>query len=196
MSIGTNWAEVWKPVWAPVWTQAAPVTVPDVVGLTQAAATASIEGVGLVVSVSTAYSAVPAGSVINQSPVAGSLVTAGSTVTINVSLGAQAESTNSGGWDIGTLRERRLLRTKKELLEERIDLEAVPEPIIEALAPAVRTKVKRAGTITLRAILGADEANGMSAEALEAELDRFAIRTRAQRRKQQLQREDEDLLLL
>jgi len=65
------------------------VTVPNVVGETQAQATTDITGVGLVVSVSTDYSdTVPIGSVISQIPVGGSSVLSGSMVSIIVSLGA------------------------------------------------------------------------------------------------------------
>lgn len=72
---GTAWAE-------------AGVLVPDVVGETQAAGTATLEGAGFVVAVQTAFSStVPAGIIITQSPNGGSEVPAGSTVTITVSLG-------------------------------------------------------------------------------------------------------------
>jgi beta-lactam-binding protein with PASTA domain len=63
-------------------------TVPNVVNLTQAAATTAITNAGLVASASQAASTtVPIGTVISQSPPAGMLVTAGSTVTIVVSTG-------------------------------------------------------------------------------------------------------------
>jgi beta-lactam-binding protein with PASTA domain len=69
-----------------------PVTVPDVVGLAQAAAEAAITGAGLTVgNVTTAYSpTVPAGDVISQAPTGGSSVAAGTAVDIVVSLGAEA----------------------------------------------------------------------------------------------------------
>lgn len=80
---GTAWA-----------VQDAPVTVPDVVGETQAAGTATLEGDGFVVAVETAYSSsVPAGTIISQVPAGGSLAAEGSTVTITVSLG---ESSGAG----------------------------------------------------------------------------------------------------
>src|SRR4029079_13080919 len=65
------------------------VSVPDVVGLTQAAATAAITSAQLVLgTVSTASSmTVPAGSVISQSPIAGSDVVVGSTIALTVSTG-------------------------------------------------------------------------------------------------------------
>jgi hypothetical protein len=65
------------------------VTVPNVVGLTQAAATTSITGTGLVLgTVTTASSSsVPAGNVISQNPASGTSVTSGSAVAIAVSTG-------------------------------------------------------------------------------------------------------------
>jgi beta-lactam-binding protein with PASTA domain len=63
--------------------------VPNVVGQTQAAATTAITGAGLVVgTVTTASSGtVASGSVISESPVAGTLVTLGSAVNLVVSTG-------------------------------------------------------------------------------------------------------------
>jgi hypothetical protein len=70
------------------WQEAAPVEVPDVVGLTQEAATLALEAAGFAVAVVTAASsAVAAGSVISQSPAGGEFATDGSTVTITVSSG-------------------------------------------------------------------------------------------------------------
>jgi beta-lactam-binding protein with PASTA domain len=67
----------------------APVTVPDVTGLAQAAAESAIVGAGLTVgATSTANSAtVPSGDVIDQSPLGGTLAAPGSAVAITVSLG-------------------------------------------------------------------------------------------------------------
>lgn len=69
----------------------APVSVPNVVGETQAAATTDITNAGLVLgTVTTQYSSsVAAGLVISQSPVGGTLVALGSSVSIVVSLGPQ-----------------------------------------------------------------------------------------------------------
>jgi PASTA domain-containing protein len=66
-----------------------PVTVPNVVGLTQAAASSAIKAAGLVVGTvsSASSSTVPSGSVISQSPSAGASATAGSAVTLTVSSG-------------------------------------------------------------------------------------------------------------
>jgi len=66
------------------------IPVPDVVGLAQAEAEDAITGAGLAVgAVTTAPSpTVPAGAVVSQSPVAGTMVTAGTAVDLVVSLGA------------------------------------------------------------------------------------------------------------
>ena len=68
---------------------APPVVVPDVTGLTQAAADAALQAVDLVVGVITQASdpLVPAGSVISQNPVAGTTVFAGSAVDLVISTG-------------------------------------------------------------------------------------------------------------
>jgi beta-lactam-binding protein with PASTA domain len=67
----------------------ATMTVPNVVGLTQAAATSAITGAGLTVgAVSTSSSStVPSGNVISESPVAGTSVASGSAVSLVVSTG-------------------------------------------------------------------------------------------------------------
>lgn len=67
------------------------VVMPDLAGLTRAEAEAAVVAAGLVVErVIDVYSDdVPAGQVADQTPVAGSTVTAGSPVTISVSLGPQ-----------------------------------------------------------------------------------------------------------
>ena len=65
------------------------VIVPDVTGLTQAAATAALQADNLVVGVITQASdpVVPAGSVISQNPVAGTTVVSGSAVNLVISTG-------------------------------------------------------------------------------------------------------------
>ena len=70
-------------------TAPAPVSVPNVVGLTQAAAQAAITAAGLAVgAITTANSStVPQGAVISQNPASGASVAAGSAVAIVVSLG-------------------------------------------------------------------------------------------------------------
>jgi beta-lactam-binding protein with PASTA domain len=65
--------------------------MPDVIDLTQAAATAAITGVGLVASISTAWdTVVPVGDVIRQFPDAGVILQVDSEVSIVVSTGANS----------------------------------------------------------------------------------------------------------
>ena len=62
--------------------------VPNVVGLSEADAKTTLEGAGFKVTTTKAANAdVPAGDVVSQSPAAGTVVAAGSTVTISVSTG-------------------------------------------------------------------------------------------------------------
>jgi beta-lactam-binding protein with PASTA domain len=63
--------------------------VPNVVGMTQAAASTSITGVGLVVGTVTmaSSSTVPSGNVLSQSPAAGTQVGSGSSVSLTISSG-------------------------------------------------------------------------------------------------------------
>ena len=71
------------------WQSSAAAVVPDVSGLSQAAAVAALEAAGFVVAVETATSTtVAAGDVISQAPAGGAEATEGSTVTITVSSGA------------------------------------------------------------------------------------------------------------
>ncbi|MCC6235860.1 MAG: PASTA domain-containing protein, partial [Verrucomicrobiales bacterium] len=69
-----------------------PVLVPNVVGLTEAAAGTAIAGAGLAVgAVTTAnHATVPAGQVISQNPTAGTSVLSGTSVALVVSLGLSA----------------------------------------------------------------------------------------------------------
>jgi uncharacterized protein (TIGR03437 family) len=66
-----------------------PTTVPNVVGLAQAAATMAIQNSGLALGTVTnqASATIPSGSVISQNPTAGTQVAAGSTVALVVSTG-------------------------------------------------------------------------------------------------------------
>jgi beta-lactam-binding protein with PASTA domain len=70
----------------------APVTVPDVVGLGESAASAAIADAGLAVGqiIRQASETTPAGDVIDQTPAAGTSVAAGSLVDLVVSSGAPA----------------------------------------------------------------------------------------------------------
>lgn len=109
----------------------APVAVPDVVGETQAAGTATLEGDGFIVAVETAYSSsVAAGVIISQSPVGGSMGHAGDTVTITVSLGARPSDEVTGGgepfWyqaERHRIERERARRRQREIEEETRDIE-------------------------------------------------------------------------
>jgi len=70
------------------------VVVPNVVGLTQSAATAAITGANLVVGTVTQQSSasVPAGNVISQSPLAAASVAPGSAVSLVVSTGPAVDT--------------------------------------------------------------------------------------------------------
>ena len=80
---------------------AANITVPSVVGQTQNAATSAIVGAGLAVGSVTvqASATVPAGSVISQNPVAGTLVAPGSSVNLVVSSGPGTPPPAGSGLD-------------------------------------------------------------------------------------------------
>ncbi|MEW6552945.1 MAG: PBP1A family penicillin-binding protein [Actinomycetota bacterium] len=78
-------------------TQTQRVTVPGVAGMTEAGAVAAIRGAGLNPSVNYAYSSVVArGIVITQSPLAGTSVVTGSSVSITVSQGSSPQSSVPG----------------------------------------------------------------------------------------------------
>jgi beta-lactam-binding protein with PASTA domain len=68
-----------------------PVAVPNVVGLTQAAATSALTGAGLAVGTVTEvfHASVPAGQVTSQNPAAGASVSPGSSVNLTVSKGPE-----------------------------------------------------------------------------------------------------------
>jgi PASTA domain-containing protein len=71
------------------------VSVPDVVGETQAAAVSAIQSAGLVAQIQRSYSdTVPAGEVISQNPAAASEIEEGSTVIITVSRGIYVPGTH------------------------------------------------------------------------------------------------------
>jgi uncharacterized repeat protein (TIGR02543 family) len=77
------------------------VSVPDVVGFTQAAAESSITGAGLAVGTVSYenHASVPAGNVISQSPIGGTMVAGGSPVNLVVSLGPVTYSVTYNGND-------------------------------------------------------------------------------------------------
>jgi hypothetical protein len=121
------------------------VTVPDVVGQSQASGTLELEGEGFVVSLQNAYSStVQAGDIISQTPAAGVEAVEGSVVFIVVSLGDEPISENKGA---GKRRRR-----KKYLVEiDGQDFEvSSPSEAIELLA--------RAKTVATQAIEKASKA--------------------------------------
>lgn len=85
-----------------------PVEVPDVLGLLQAAGVSAIEAAGLLATVETRPSNEPAGTIIEQIPVGGTLVLPGSTVGLYVSSGS------SGAGRPRRIRERYIARFKGE----------------------------------------------------------------------------------
>lgn len=127
----------------------APVLVPDVVGNTQAAGTATLQGAGFVVSVTTAYSSVvPAGTIISQNPVGGSFALPGSTVAIVVSLGdAPVQSAAAGR----SKRVRTIYRVKvdghtfefKSLADAIAFLEQAKATAVELAAQATREATEK-----------------------------------------------------
>ncbi|HBT95422.1 MAG TPA: hypothetical protein DEB24_04735, partial [Coriobacteriia bacterium] len=81
----------------------AKVTVPNVIGMTEAAAKKAIEDAGLVCVVGQSeHNSRPSGEVINQSPSGGTSVDKGSTVTIGTSSGPASTSTNPPATNQGT----------------------------------------------------------------------------------------------
>ena len=68
-------------------------TVPSVVGITEAAARSTLEGLGYKVAVAKVQSSQPRGSVVSQDPAAGTRTAKGTVVTINVSQGPTTTTT-------------------------------------------------------------------------------------------------------
>ena len=68
-------------------------TVPSVVGITEASARSTLEGLGYEVAVTKVQSTQPRGFVVSQKPAAGTRAAKGTTVTINVSQGPTATTT-------------------------------------------------------------------------------------------------------
>jgi Pyruvate/2-oxoacid:ferredoxin oxidoreductase gamma subunit len=88
-----SWGQSWGVSWGNSWGAVSTATVPDVVGLDQAAAIAAIEAEGFNAAAREEYSStVAAGLVISQTPVAGSTAATGSTVIFVLSLGERAET--------------------------------------------------------------------------------------------------------
>lgn len=184
MAIGVNWKEIWADVWGPVWSNTPPVEVPDVVGQTQASGTAELEGDGFTVIVATAYSStVAAGDIISQAPIAGTLATAGSSVTITVSLGeaAQPHTDGAGGWafylryEQERERRRRKRREEKEAEEAVEALPPVDREIAQFLHKQERAEERKAELARLKALVERHSAADLPPRVASA-FDRAATR--------------------
>lgn len=195
---GTAWAETG-------------ITVPDVVGQSQASGTAELEGDGFVVAVETAYSStVPAGDIISQQPTAGAEVLEGSTVTITVSLG---EAQNAAGKS----KKRRLyveidgqrfdVKSEAEAVEllqrARAIAESQAEKRAETAASNVTRIARRTGSVPALKIKTPEikASNDLNVSQLIADIrrlyDKAAIEAELRVLLQkQMDDEDEELLLL
>ncbi len=92
------------------------VSVPNVVGASEASGTSDLNLAGFVVSVQTAYSnTVPVGQIISQSPAAGTQQASGTTVTITVSLGEAPDA------DQNARAKLLLILRKKKRIKQRED---------------------------------------------------------------------------
>lgn len=145
MAIGVNWAEIWAPVWDPVWTQNPPVPVPDVVGMTEANGTTTLQADGFVVAVVTAYSStVAVGIIISQDPIAGSFPGTGATVTITVSLGEAPQLEGGGGFYFGFDRIRHEREKRKREQEElEAETQAIQDSTDREIAKLLREQEAR-----------------------------------------------------
>jgi hypothetical protein len=129
--------------------EASLVTVPDVVGQDQASAVAELEGALFVVAVQTDYSStVPAGTVISQSPTAGTEAVEGSTVTIVVSLGIR---TNTGAGRSRRRGSKYVIRIDGKIFEADSEAEAV-HILNQAQALAEKAARTKAEQIVERAL--------------------------------------------
>lgn len=140
---------VWAPgfwaddVWATgLWSSQAPVTVPNVVGNTQALGTATLQGSGFVVVVVTAASnSVPAGSISSQVPVGGSSANLGSVVTITVSLG---DTQSSGGfWPDYELVQRQRRKRRREIEEAEAETQRLQDDTDREIAQLLHAQEQK-----------------------------------------------------
>lgn len=141
------------------------VTVPDVVGETQAQGTTDLEGAGFTVVVATAYSStVPAGTIISQSPEGGVDYPEGGAVTITVSLGdaPRANDQPTGGWWFDYEQARRKREKRRRELEE-----------AEAEAKLIQDQLDREIYLAQRK-LEAEEADKADLARLQALADQYA----------------------
>ncbi|MHC5120303.1 MAG: glycoside hydrolase family 3 C-terminal domain-containing protein, partial [Planctomycetota bacterium] len=114
--------------------QTTTVTVPNVIGMTQAAAESAITGVGLVMgTVSQAYSeTVPLGDTISQNPIGGTSVSSGSSVDIVISQGPLPIADGLANADIDVFGTRigtyNDTRTSDDTYEELTEIESGGNP--------------------------------------------------------------------
>lgn len=116
-----------------------PVTVPNVVGETEAQAIIDIQAVGLIESSTTAYSdAVAIGLVISQIPVGGSSAATGSIVSVVISLGPQpVAGSNQGGGGGGNVNG---WSSKFEFSKRKLEIDDIAEDAIQEIRAEEKQK--------------------------------------------------------
>lgn len=183
----------------------APVEVPDVVGETQAAGTATLEGEGFTVVVATAYSSVvPVGEIISQEPEGGEFASAGSIVTITVSLGEQPApatgvGSSGGGGGIWYQGKRRKLPELNKQLDAILDAAEAEMLYGEIVAKASNPTKEQAAKLvkpyseTKREAI--PETDSIDWQAVERDVTRTR-RLFTLWRQMQIDEEDDDFLLL
>lgn len=153
------------------------VEVPDVVGETQAAGTATLEGAGFTVAVATAYSStVPAGTIISQDPAGGVDYPEGGTVTITVSLGeapvpAPQDQGSGGWWPWWDFEAERRRKARKRREEREAELEEIREQTDREIASLLRKQEaedeRRAELARLQTLVDRAQADRQSMELPE-----------------------------
>ena len=150
----------------------APVAVPDVVGLTTAAAQSSLQAATLVpVQKSANSSSVPKDQVISQSPAAGVKVETGSKVTVTISMGPQVTNTVSVPDLVGMPRSEAVSKAEAVGLSVRI----VPAYSNEATgnvtdqSPDAGTTVAAGATIGLTVSLGPAPSSSVTVPDVQGE---------------------------
>jgi hypothetical protein len=190
------------------WGEVAQVVVPDVVGETQAAGTATLEGDGFVVAVTTAYSSlVAAGLIISQVPAGGASAASGSVVTITVSLGeapAPVQQDASGGfWPEYDRHAAERRRRKREQEEREAEAERIQDELDREIALEFRQKEAAAAELADRARLQklADAYSGkklgLPKQVSDALINAYEMRSRnaLEQLQREIERANEDELL-
>lgn len=131
----------------------AKVSVPDVVGSTQADATSRLEAAGLSVRVVDVASSRPAGTVVSQDPAAGSSLAKGAGVRIDVSKGAAAVSLPS--LEGLTLASAQARLADLDLTADVIDVPSDKAPgTVVGQQPAAGEQVSEGAAVSLRVSRG------------------------------------------